>query len=82
MKYIENSHRHLLPWVTVWNAKGRFIHPEQDRDFTPRELAALQGFPDNFIFYGKCLQVQIVLLMSSVFIQFVPLNHQGYLVEC
>lgn len=40
-------------------SKGRFIHPEQDRAFTPREVAALQGFPDDFVFYGKCLQVQI-----------------------
>jgi DNA (cytosine-5)-methyltransferase 1 len=31
-------------------SKGRFVHPEQDRAFTPREAAALQGFPDDFLF--------------------------------
>ena len=40
-------------------SKGRFSHPEQDRALTPREAAALQGFPMNFVFYGKCLAVQI-----------------------
>ena len=33
-------------------SKGRFAHPEQNRGLTPREAAALQGFPDDFIFYG------------------------------
>ena len=33
-------------------SKGRFVHPEQDRGLTPREAAALQGFPDDFVFFG------------------------------
>lgn len=33
-------------------SKGRFVHPEQDRALTLREAARLQGFPDNFRFYG------------------------------
>jgi hypothetical protein len=33
-------------------AKGRFVHSEQDRALTPREPAALQGFPDHFTFSG------------------------------
>jgi len=32
--------------------RGRYGHPLQDRPITPREAAALQGFPDDFIFYG------------------------------
>jgi DNA (cytosine-5)-methyltransferase 1 len=40
-------------------SKGRFVHPEQDRAFTAREAAALQGFPDAFIFYGVQLARQI-----------------------
>jgi DNA (cytosine-5)-methyltransferase 1 len=40
-------------------SKGRFIHPEQHRGLTSREAAALQGFPDDFIFYGKCQENQI-----------------------
>ena len=31
---------------------GVFVHYEKNRVMTPRELARLQGFPDNFIFKG------------------------------
>ena len=34
---------------------GRFIHPEQDRGISVREAAALQTFPDEYIFYGKSI---------------------------
>jgi len=34
-------------------SKGRFVHPVQNRGLTPREAAALQGFPDDFVFYGN-----------------------------
>ena len=40
-------------------SKGRFVHPEADRGFTYREAAFLQGFPENFIFYGKRIAEQI-----------------------
>jgi DNA (cytosine-5)-methyltransferase 1 len=40
-------------------SKGRFVHPEQDRALTPREAAALQGFPDSFIFHGTDFASQI-----------------------
>lgn len=30
-----------------------FIHPTEDRKVTPREMARLQTFPDNFRFYGN-----------------------------
>lgn len=33
-------------------SRGRFIHPEQDRAISAREAARLQGFPDNFRFFG------------------------------
>jgi len=31
---------------------GRYVHPEQDRLFTVREAATLQGFPDTYVFAG------------------------------
>lgn len=30
-----------------------FLHPSCNRGFTVREAARIQGFPDNFIFYGS-----------------------------
>ncbi len=32
--------------------RGRYGHPLHDRPLTPREAAKLQGFPDEFKFYG------------------------------
>lgn len=40
-------------------SKGRFVHPDQDRALTFREAAALQGFPDDFVFYGYRVATQI-----------------------
>jgi|GEM_PF-187596 len=34
-------------------ASGRFVHPEQDRGLTLREMACLQSFPVSFNFHGK-----------------------------
>ena len=33
-------------------SNGRYGHPEQDRALSLREAAALQGFDDEFVFYG------------------------------
>ncbi len=33
--------------------QSNFVHPYVDRNYTPREGARLQSFPDNFIFKGK-----------------------------
>jgi DNA (cytosine-5)-methyltransferase 1 len=30
-----------------------FLHPEEDRGFTVREVARVQGFPDSYIFFGR-----------------------------
>lgn len=39
--------------------KGRYLHPEADRPITHREAARLQGFPDDFDFQGKRIEVGI-----------------------
>ena len=43
------------------NHGGVFVHYEKNRVMTPRELARLQGFPDDFIFKGtkSCMLVQL-----------------------
>ena len=43
------------------NHGGVFIHYEKHRVMTPRELARLQSFPDNFTFKGSksCMLVQL-----------------------
>jgi len=33
-------------------SNGRFGHPDQDRAISFREAAALQSFPDDYVFYG------------------------------
>lgn len=51
-----------LPSNTVKeNHGGVFIHYEKDRVMTPRELARLQSFPDDFIFKGSKANVLLQL---------------------
>lgn len=37
-------------------ARSEFLHPQENRSLTLRECARLQGFPDNFTFYGTTSQ--------------------------
>lgn len=37
--------------------RGRFAHPEQNRNITMREAARIQGFPDDFVFRGSRVAV-------------------------
>lgn len=46
------------PSVTIrtefWKPeKGRYLHPEADRAITHMEAARLQGFPDDYVWYGS-----------------------------
>lgn len=54
--YGEAFHR-LIPGKPAPTVKANngsvFIHPFQDRCLTPRELAALQSFPDDYLFFGS-----------------------------
>lgn len=38
-------------------SNGRFGHPEQDRAISLREAAALQSFPDNYVFEGSMQEI-------------------------
>ena len=42
-----------MPSRTVVTLPDDYVHPEQPRIFTVRELARFQGFPDTFEFLGK-----------------------------
>jgi DNA (cytosine-5)-methyltransferase 1 len=37
--------------------RGRFAHPEEDRNISMREAARLQSFPDSFVFEGSKVDV-------------------------
>lgn len=41
------------PARTVVTLPDDYVHPSEPRIFTVRELARFQGFPDDFVFYGK-----------------------------
>ena len=63
-KYTESCFRCFpdLPSGTVKeNHGGVFVHYEKNRVMTPRELARLQSFPDNFKFKGKKNSILIQL---------------------
>ena len=52
---------------------GVYTAPEPSRRFTPREIARLQGFPDDFIFEGsgstktKMIGNAVPIKMAEVF---------------
>lgn len=41
------------PAPTILTSHRSYYHPTEDRYLTPRELAALQSFPGDFIFHGS-----------------------------
>lgn len=55
-KYIKYNSQE--PSVTVTGDMRKIFHYSQNRALTPRELARLQSFPDNFIFKGKSISIQ------------------------
>ena len=38
---------------TRFGSPRYFLHPDEDRGFTVREAARIQGFPDKFLFLGS-----------------------------
>jgi len=64
-------------------SNGRYGHPLQDRAISLREAAALQSFPDNYIFFGsnKHVAMQIgnavpVLLAEALGRHIIAANHE------
>lgn len=48
------------PSITVDTRFGNpiyFLHPEENRGFTVREAARIQGFPDDFVFSGSLVEM-------------------------
>lgn len=46
------------PSVTITGDNRKIFHYNQNRALTPRELARIQTFPDDFIFYGTSGSIQ------------------------
>lgn len=44
---------------------GNFVHPYKNRNFTAREGARIQSFPDHYVFLGKPTVVSKKLLMKE-----------------
>ena len=55
-KYIRYNSN--LPSVTVTGDMRKVFHYNQNRALTPRELARLQSFPDEFVFEGNSINIQ------------------------
>jgi DNA (cytosine-5)-methyltransferase 1 len=55
----------LAPWddsriaTCITTDGGNKGHPSGTRDFTEREIATLQSFPQHHIFYGNAIRKQI-----------------------
>ena len=46
------------PSITITGDMRKVFHYEQNRALSPRELARIQTFPDDFIFEGKSISIQ------------------------
>ena len=55
-KYIRYNSKE--PSITITGDMRKVFHYEQNRALTARELARIQSFPDDFIFYGNSIDIQ------------------------
>lgn len=55
-KYIKYNSKE--PSICVTGDMRKVFHYSQNRALTNRELARIQSFPDNFIFYGTSISIQ------------------------
>ena len=53
LKHSQRVIIHGKPSPTIMTIPDDLIHPREDRTLTVREMAALQGFENSFVFYGK-----------------------------
>lgn len=65
-KFRRLSLTHPSPTVdTRFGTPRYFLHPEEERGFSVREAARIQGFPDDFVFTGS-LPIQFRLVGNAV----------------
>lgn len=80
MKWDEPSPTLTVKCFSLSN--GRFGHPEQDRAISLREAAALQTFPDNYIFYGSVQEIgkqignAVPVLLAKVMGEYILKEHK------
>lgn len=55
-KYIRYDSKE--PSITITGDMRKVFHYSQNRALTARELARIQSFPDDFIFYGNSIDIQ------------------------
>jgi DNA (cytosine-5)-methyltransferase 1 len=55
--YFRPKYNSISPTVIANYNITKIVHPTQDRAFSLRELARIQGFKDDFIFHGSSLQI-------------------------
>lgn len=83
MKWDEPSPTLTVKCFSLSN--GRFGHPEQDRAISLREAAALQTFPDDYIFYGSIQEIgkqignAVPVLLANVMGTYI-LNEHNHLI--
>lgn len=79
------SWNNVAPTLTVKCfsiSNGRFAHPEQNRAISLREAAALQTFPDDYVFYenlqeiGKQIGNAVPVLLSRKMGEYILEEHQ------
>lgn len=66
-------------------SKGRFLHPEQNRNISAREAALLQSFPPDYIFPTDAPKSSIALMIGNAlppkFSYYQSLNIKNHLTE-
>ncbi len=83
MKWDEPSPTLTVKCFSLSN--GRFGHPEQNRAISLREAAALQTFPDDYIFHGSVQEIgrqignAVPVLLARIMGEYVLREHNLYL---